>query len=214
MRRLEALASVIVPAHVIADVGCDHGMIAGYCARSGIAERVVASDISEACLDKARRSLDGCGNVDFVCCDGIGYECDEAVIAGMGGLLICDILERANKDGRLPETLVVMPHRDAPAVRRKLAGLGYFIEVDFITAASGRFYPVMRAVKRGGAPQSLDELQYLFGVFYTQKSDVMRAYLIKQYNTYAVAPERNAEKLVNLRAALRFQERGGDYSDI
>ena len=47
MTRLEAIKSLIEPADAIADVGCDHGLIAEYCAKSGMAKNVIASDISE-----------------------------------------------------------------------------------------------------------------------------------------------------------------------
>ncbi len=213
MKRLSALASAIVPAPVIADVGCDHGIIAGYCARSKIAERVIASDVSDACLDKARKALVGLDNVEFVCCDGIGFRCDEAVIAGMGGKLVCGILDRARADNFLPNTLVVMPHRDVDAVRRKLAELGYTVEADFMIEDKNRFYSVIRA-RQSEIPHEFSELQCLYGVFFEQKSDILRAYLIHQYNTYSVAPERNADKLSSLRAALRFQSEDGRATDI
>lgn len=213
MKRLDALASAIVPARVIADVGCDHGRIAGYCVKNRLAERVIASDISDECLDKARRTLCGNGNVEFVLCDGIGYECDEAVVAGMGGALICEILDRADKNGLLPKTLVLLPHRNADSVRRKLNELRYRIDVDFMTEDGGKFYPIMRA-EMSEQKQTLTDLQYLFGVFCEQKSDTLEKYLISKYNTYSVAPERNRQILSNLRDALRFQGVDACATDI
>ncbi|MDE7464690.1 MAG: class I SAM-dependent methyltransferase [Clostridiales bacterium] len=213
MKRLEALASTITPACVIADVGCDHGIIAGYCAKSGLATRIIASDISAACLDKARNALGEFDNVEFVCCDGIGYECDEAVIAGMGGLLICEILDRANADGVLPSTLALLPHRNTDSVRRKLIELGYRIDKDFMTKDRGKIYSIIRAVKTSPA-QRLTELQYLYGVFCAEKCDILAEYLINQYRTYSVAPERNAKKLLNLRECLRLQGVDVSATDI
>ncbi|MCH5163179.1 MAG: SAM-dependent methyltransferase [Clostridiales bacterium] len=211
MTRLDALESVIVPAETIADVGCDHGLVAKYCVTAGLAELVIASDISEACLDKARHTLADEKNVQFVRCDGIGYSCDEAVISGMGGLLICGILDRANADGLLPTTLVLLPHRDADAVRRKLTELKYGIDKDFMIKDRGRYYSVIRAERRGAA-QSLTERQYLFGAFCEVKSDVLVEYLTEKYKIYLVAPERNADKLSKLRDCLSLQgaDVGGD----
>lgn len=207
MKRLDALASVIAPADVIADVGCDHGYVAEYCVNSRLAKRVIASDISDACLDKARRVLKGKANVSIVLCDGIGYECDEAVIAGMGGALICGILDRANSQGLLPKTLVLLPHRNVDQVRRKINELGYGIDVDFMIEDGGKFYSVIRAQKSVEA-QTLTPIQYLFGAFCEKKSDTLKAYLINQYNTYMVAPERNKEILSNISVALKIQDDG------
>ncbi|MDE6293893.1 MAG: class I SAM-dependent methyltransferase, partial [Clostridiales bacterium] len=64
--RLDLIKSLIVPAKIIADVGCDHGRIAEYCANSGVAELVIASDISGKCLQKARTLLGDKSNVKFV----------------------------------------------------------------------------------------------------------------------------------------------------
>lgn len=199
MTRLAAVCSLIVPARVIADVGCDHGRVAEYCAAKGFADTVIASDISAACLDKARKRLAGNTNVRFEVCDGIGYRCDEAVIAGMGGILISDIILRAEHK---PETLVLCPHRDADRVRRTLGACGYAIDRDMLIEERNRFYFVIRA-KLTGAPRELSEEQYLFGAFSDGDRGSLLRYLTVKYNEYAVAPERNADKLEPIIAALR-----------
>ena len=66
MTRLAAVCSLIEPAGVIADVGCDHGIVAEYCADKCLADIVIASDVSDACLEKARKRLFGRTNVRFV----------------------------------------------------------------------------------------------------------------------------------------------------
>lgn len=201
MTRLAAVCSLIEPAGVIADVGCDHGIVAEYCADKGLADTVIASDVSDACLEKARKRLFDRTNVSFVACDGIDYVCDEAVIAGMGGILISDIILRAETK---PNTLVLCPHRDADRVRRTLNACGYAIDRDMLIEERGRFYFVMRA-KRTTEPQRLSEEQYLFGTFQHEICDTLCRYLTVKYNEYAVAPERNADKLEPIIAALRRQ---------
>ena len=200
--RLGAVCALIERADTIADVGCDHGLVAKYCAESGLCKRVIASDISESCLDKARRALAKYDNVEYRLCDGIRFECDEAVIAGMGGLLITEILKNATT---LPKTLVLCPHRNPDAVRRMLISLGYGIDRDGVCKERDKLYFVMRA-KLGGEKMVLDELQYLFGVYYAEDCDALDEYLIKLYNTYMRAPERNAESLSAVRAAMSVRD--------
>lgn len=200
-KRLDVIKSLLRPATVVADVGCDHGLIAEFCADSGMFKTVIASDISEKCLDKARARLCGKSSVQFVCADGIQYECDEAVIAGMGGLLICDILNAAKA---LPKTLVLCPHRDCDKVRRTLLALGYGIDRDIPVCENGKYYSVLRA-ERGGGQTELSELQILFGLCVAEPYDTLTAWLIKQYNTYSIAPKANASRLDDIRAALRLQ---------
>ncbi len=204
MTRLEAVCSLIVPAKVIADVGCDHGLVARYLSDSAtLCEKVIASDISGKCLGKAQSALGGRANIEFRLCGGIDYDCDEAVVAGMGGILIADIIRKAKS---LPNTLVLSPHRNAEEVRKTLIELGYSIERDMIIKERGKFYFVLRAVK-GEAAAKLDELQILFGTHFAEKNAVMQEYLTKQYNTYAVAPEQNKSKLDALAAAIAAQTR-------
>ena len=57
MNRLETIASLIRPCKVFADIGCDHGYISLFVARSALAEKIIATDISALSLDKARRVM-------------------------------------------------------------------------------------------------------------------------------------------------------------
>ena len=174
--RLAAISSLIEPARVIADVGCDHGLIAEYCVKNGVCERVIASDISATCLNKAKSKLAAYKNVTFTVCDGIEYECDEAIIAGMGGLLISAILEKA----------------------------AVLIDGDIIAEERGKIYFIIRARRDGGA-QALDELQYLFGVNYRCENDLLKAYLQKLYDICMLAPDKNADRLASVLAAMTAQ---------
>lgn len=199
--RLAAICALIKKADVIADVGCDHGIVAEYVVKNALAKKTIASDVSERCLDKARDRLSGYDGIEFICCDGLGYECDEAVIAGMGGHTVIGILGRAKK---LPLSLVLCAHKNTDAMRRTLVSLGYEIVSDSMTEERGKFYSVIRA-ELGGNTKELSELQYLFGACYTVQSDVLRKYLLNLENTYMRAAEQNKEKLEFVRVALKSQ---------
>lgn len=200
--RLAVIGSLVKPAATIADVGCDHGKIAEYCIHSGLCERVIASDISEKCLNKARKRIGEAGNVSYKVCDGIDYECDEAVIAGMGGMLIVDIIKNAAARALLPRTLIICAHRDTDAVRRTLNALGYRIDADLLAEERGKLYFVLRAVP---GEQTLGELQYLYGVHYAEDCELLKTYLKRSYNVLMLAPEQNSVKLEALTTAMRAQ---------
>ena len=198
-KRLDLIKSLIVPSAVIADVGCDHGLIAEYCL--GLAEQVIASDISEKCLQKARDRLSHASNITYICCDGLGYECDEAIISGMGGILIARIIREASA---LPRTLIVSPHRDDGLVRTTLIDLGYGIDRDIPIYDRGKYYSVIRADKDGGVKQ-LSHLQTLFGVNCGKPNEVLSMRLKQLYATYSLAPEANRQQLSDITAAMRLQ---------
>ncbi len=200
MSRLGVVCSLIEPASVIADVGCDHGKVALYCAKNSLAKTVIASDISEECLDKARTMLADHSNVRFIHCDGIAYECDEAIVAGMGGVLISDILKRALVK---PRTLIVCPHRNPETVRMTLDALGYAIDTDTVCVERGKYYSVIRG--KLGDHEPLDDMQIDFGVFYKTKKAELKDMLLKMHDTYMRAPQNNKIKLEKIRSALVFQ---------
>lgn len=200
--RLDLIKSLIVPSDVIADVGCDHGLIAEYCVTSGIAGYVIASDISEKCLQKARMRLKGATNVSFICCDGIKYECDQAIIAGMGGILISQILCSATS---LPKTLLLSPHRDAALVRTTLLNLGYGIDRDIPIYDRNKFYYVIRA-DRDCQTRQLTDMQIKFGVCCASPDDALKRRLLQLYNTYSVAPEANRQILNDIKDVMQLQK--------
>ena len=199
--RLKLIESLILPADTVADVGCDHGKVAAFCVQSGIAKHVIASDISAFSLQKARDLIGSASNVSFACCDGIAYECDEAVISGMGGSLVCDILCAAV---RLPETLVVSAHTDHEKVRKCLLSLGYGIDKDVPILDKNKFYAVIRAVLGNGRTE-LSELQLKFGADCAVPSEALRTYLKRLYSAYMCAPEKNAKQLEQVYEAMRLQ---------
>ena len=201
MTRLAAICALIKKADVIADVGCDHGRVAEYIVKNGLADKTIASDISDKCLDKARARLSGYEGVEFICCDGLNYECDEAVIAGMGGFTVIGIIERAKKK---PTSLIICAHRDTYEVRKSLVSLGYRIAYDSMIEERGRFYSIIRAELCEDKIE-LSELQYLFGVNWTEQSEALDKYLLGLHKTYMRAADRNAEKLHFVREALKIR---------
>lgn len=202
MTRLSAIFSVIERAEVIADVGCDHGKVAEYCVKNGLCDTVIASDISAKCLEKAKKRLAAFEeSAKCVECDGLSYACDEAIIAGLGGISICDILKNAHA---LPKVLVLCPHRDSEAVRKTVCELGYSIERDEILKERHRFYTVIKA-RLSEKASELDALQTMFGINVYKPNAILIEYLQSLYDTYSVAPEKNFEKLKSIRSALNAQ---------
>ena len=100
--RLAAVARMAAGARILADVGCDHGLLSIYMLTHGWAQTAVASDLRPGPLSTARRNAAGCGlagRIRFELCDGLDYpgaeKADTVAIAGMGGETIAGILQRA-----------------------------------------------------------------------------------------------------------------------
>ncbi len=100
-KRLEAILNLIPSAEILADIGTDHGYIPTYAVKNNIVKKAIASDISKASLEKAvieikDNSLDG--KIETRLGSGLEIlkldEADVIVIAGMGGILISEILDK------------------------------------------------------------------------------------------------------------------------
>ena len=129
------------------DVGTDHGKLPVAALLSGRAKKAIAIDISAQSLRKARL-LAKAENVPLRCIVGDGLtplrkgETDVVVIAGMGGMEIIRILE--NAPCVFPR-YILLPHRDATAVRGYLRDKNARILRDIAVKEGEHFYFVIEA---------------------------------------------------------------------
>lgn len=160
MKRLEAVLSLIPDCRVFADVGCDHGKLLKEVLAAGKAEKLIGSDISQTCLNKAKKLLADRENVTFVCGDGIAaiesFHPDVITVTGMGARTIIGMLERPPVDG----VLIFGPQGEEKELRRFLHDHGYKITREITAVEDRRFYPVIRA-EIGNS--EMDEAQILLG---------------------------------------------------
>ncbi len=183
-KRLKLIASHIGKGNVFADIGCDHGMISKYVLENRLFNKVIASDVSEKSLNKAKKLLNKFKSVSFIVSDGFSnfdIVPDEAVIAGMGGEEICSILSRAET---LPEKLILSPQKNQRKVRELLIRKNYKIFDDY-TVFDKKFYDIIVAKKGDDA---YSELELEFG----------RTNLQVMPNDFILKLKSEKEKVLNL----------------
>ena len=97
--RLQKIADFIEPGESVADIGTDHGFLPIALWEQGKSPHVILSDINSGPLEKARFNINKHfpeKQFDIRIGNGIQTirpaEVDNIVIAGMGGLLIAEIL--------------------------------------------------------------------------------------------------------------------------
>ena len=160
--RLKKIFSVLPACGTFADVGCDHGYIAGAMLDSGKCKKAIVSDISAKCLEKAENLLAEyitAGKASAVVSDGFEKlpPCDAALVAGMGGEEIKGILERAPE---LPAKLVLQPMKNCDRVRITAVEKGYKIITDSVFISGGKFYDLITLEKGRDA---LTDEEIIFG---------------------------------------------------
>ncbi len=151
--RMKHVAQMVSACKTAADVGCDHGYIAIYLIRTGRAEHVIATDVNRGPLERAEEHIRAYGMTDRIetrLSDGMEAlhpgEAQSAVIAGMGGRLVCRILEKSLAAARQMRELILQPQSELHMVRGWLRGYGFVIEAEDMVWEDGKFYPMMRAV--------------------------------------------------------------------
>ena len=163
-KRLQTVCGQLSPCDTLADVGCDHGYCTLYALERGLCRRAVISDISRSSLHKAEELLSSYiaeGRVESVCCAGLSQiprNCDQVLIAGMGGEEIVKILE----GGFLPQGLVLQPMKNTEKVRAFLLEKGYCLVRDFLFYDGPKHYDLLRA-ERGAPPRAYGSLELEFG---------------------------------------------------
>ncbi len=151
--RLEAALEMLDGYEVVADIGCDHGRLTAALLQRKVCKKVIASDISEPSLEKAKQLIRHIGlyeHVSFRAGDGFHVlrpgECDALVLLGMGGTLMCRILEECAVPLMGAQALVLQPMRAQNDIREYLYRNRFHIVSDRVVSDHGRYYQVIKAI--------------------------------------------------------------------
>lgn len=154
--RLACIAGLVPKCKAVADIGTDHGYIPIFSVLSGLCDRAIASDINQGPI---KRALE---NVKAFCLEdrislrlGGGLEtvkpgeAEAIVIAGMGGILISDILERSKDVAMAAKYLILQPMTAAGELREYLCSNAFSVEKEVLVAEEDKLYSII-CVKTGG----------------------------------------------------------------
>lgn len=156
--RLKMIASLVPCCDTLCDIGTDHGYVAIYLAKKGIAKNVIAADIKEGPLNQAEKNIalfDASDKVKTRLSDGFSAifqgEAQVCIIAGMGGETIASILE--NEKGC--SHFVLQMQTAHSHLRNYLSTHGYVIEKEAVCKEGRKMYTALLAT-RGNAPLLTD----------------------------------------------------------
>lgn len=150
--RLEKVFTLIPKAKAIADVGTDHGYLAVELLVRGRAQHVIAGDVNQGPLATAERYVQSRNLSDSVECrlgDGLRMtrpgELTGAVICGMGGFLMKNIVEGGPED---LEFYVLQPQNGQGQLRSYMVDKGYVIVRDTFIKDMGKHYQAFLAIRK------------------------------------------------------------------
>lgn len=190
--RLDTLVSMARFSHVLADIGCDHAYLPILLIRSGAAERVIASDVSDGPLAKAARNVARFGmegQIELRKGDGLAPlqpgEADCIVIAGMGGNVIAGILKKGEQTARRADKLLLQPMSASDHLRQYLYENQYAIKRETIVREDRRFYTILEVMNQ--ETKSYRDFDCFFSpaLFATPQNGLLGEYLKKRRREFA-----------------------------
>lgn len=215
--RMQAVADLVAGGNggdiTIADIGCDHAYVSIYLVQRALCVRAIAMDLRPGPLKIADENIRGYGLSSVIetrLSDGFEKlktgEADCAVIAGMGGLLMLDILKAARHHTDAGIALVLQPQSDIDKLREYIYDIGYEISEELMLVDEGKYYTAMRAVPAKEKIKPYSESELLFGrKLMEKKCPVLRDYLENRLHKNQELTEA-MEHILSDKARLRQEE--------
>ena len=165
--RLQVIADEIKKGETVADIGTDHGLLPIFLYESGRCPRVILGDINRGPLDKARENIGIHFGADALDPDGnhacggalslrLGSglepvqsgETDAVVIAGMGGILMTEILGLDLAHSKSFKKLILQPRNGSHKLRWWLDQNGFDIVNEHLVVERKYICEILTVVPR------------------------------------------------------------------
>lgn len=200
--RLLSVASLVRKGSIVADVGTDHAYVVAYLIENGIIENAIASDINKGPLENARQTLIDCSiseKVTLILSDGLKNvpenSADDIVIAGMGGILISEILENAPWIKNENVHIIAQPMTHGETLRKWLCENGFRINREVASTDGKRLYVAISASYTGKA-NNKSEGYYYVGELMAENDELSKKYIDK--TLISLEKKYNAQKSAGL----------------
>ena len=220
-KRLQKIADFVPKDSAVCDIGTDHGYIPVYLVKENISSKVIGTDISKGSLDKIidlveKEKLQDL--IDIRLGDGLYIlspnEVNTLIIAGMGGILISEILENSKEVSKTIENFILQPMVGVEELRRYLIGNNFKIIDEELVFEDGKYYEIIFA-KEGH--QVIDKEIYfeISEILIKEKHPLLKSYIehkkdkIKSImrDIESIETKRSKDKYDQIRSKLdKYQE--------
>lgn len=170
----------------VADIGTDHAYLPAALAASGKSPRCIACDLNPGPLARAENTVRKYGledRIELRLSDGLAAlhpgEAEDIVLAGMGGGLIFQIINRCEwiKSGNV--RLILQPMTSQDDLRGSLSESGFELNREAVAKEGGKLYLVMAAVYTGNRVTPSGYFK-IAGLLPSNNDSLSREYLNRQ----------------------------------
>lgn len=204
--RLQLVANLVENCDSFLDIGTDHAYLPAFLVEQGKAKKAIASDINPNPLENARQTLLQENLEDKISLRlSAGFEniseneATEIAVAGMGGLMIAEMIENTPWLQNPKYHLVLQPMTHFEDVRRALQENGFEIIKEATVKEGKRLYLVISA-KYSGKTEAKTDSWYYVGSLLESENETDREFVQKilsgLYNKYNGTHDDETLKLI------------------
>ncbi|MFZ7119888.1 MAG: tRNA (adenine(22)-N(1))-methyltransferase [Eubacteriaceae bacterium] len=182
--RLKGIVRHISKCSKVADIGTDHAFIPIYLVENNITKQIIATDINDGPLEIAQNQIMSHGYIQYIKTlkgNGLepikGYEIENIIIAGMGGILISEIINENKETANKAEKLILQPMVAQAELRKYLINNGFKIIDEDLEKEDRRIYQIIVATK--GKEDIKDEIYLDIGYPLIKKNHPLLLELIQ-----------------------------------
>lgn len=184
------MAGFVPPGKVVADIGADHAYLSVYLVQTGRSPQVIATELNAGPWRRGCFWVSACNlenKIEVRRGEGLAVlfpgEAQVAVIAGLGGNTIIQILAAAPAVLRRLERLILQPMTDAGDLRLWLVDNGWRLAEEALVEEEGRLYEIV--VAEQGEEVTRDRLLLELGPRLIEKGDpLLVSYLEHRKQNY------------------------------
>ena len=191
-KRLKAVANYVDKGARLADIGSDHAYLPTYLVQKNEVEFAVAGEVVKGPFEIAKNHVAQANlkeNIQVRLANGLAAienvdKIDTIVIAGMGGILISEILEAGKGKLSSVKRLILQANNHGDTLRQWLIEHQFVIKAEQILLEAGKFYEIIVAEPTTNENPVLSANDLLFGPFLSkEKSVIFQQKWQKELNT-------------------------------
>ena len=188
--RLMAIADLVQKDKILADIGTDHAYLPVYLVEKGIIKKAIAADLRVGPLDNARDAVVSYGyesQIELRLSDGLDNfkenEVEEIAVAGMGGLLISEFINRTEWLKNEKVHLILQPMTHVEELRKTLFDNRFVIDKEVVAKDGDKLYIILSVYYYEGQTAYTD-FDLIVGKLPYNDDSLSKEYLTKIYNKY------------------------------
>lgn len=185
--RLKLIYDMLPPCDILSDIGTDHALIPAYALLNGRCNRALACDVKTGPLQRAERTRRKyvLENMELRLGSGLvpitEKEADVIVMAGMGGILITELILESINVARKANYILIQPMTQHEIIRPFLWENGFEITNEALVCEGNKLYQVILTRYTGTRMENCERIRELIGDVLIKKDDPLLKDWVKEH---------------------------------